>query len=93
MARDYRMKDFTITEEALKATILDADLNEIFCSFYYDGCAHIDTSKLSNVQLTRSNLIELANLIERSEDYFNKKFAMGNPSKTIIEPPIVKNNN
>tara|TARA_R110000824_G_scaffold55689_1_gene153284 strand:+ start:1436 stop:1717 length:282 start_codon:yes stop_codon:yes gene_type:complete len=92
MVRDYRMKDFTITEEEVTSLIHDAEGDELYLRFDYDECVNIDTSKLTYIHLTLANLRELTDLIERAEDYFNKKFAMGNPSKTILEPPIVKNN-
>ena len=84
------MEELLITKDTVKAILLDAEGDELNCRFDYDECVNIDTSKLTYIRLTLANLRELTHLIERAEDYFNKKFAM--TTKTISDPPIVNNN-
>lgn len=55
------------------ATILDAEWDEIQCSFNGDGCVTIDTEELSYICLTIENLKKLKDLIIETEKYFNNK--------------------
>jgi|11_taG_2_1085331.scaffolds.fasta_scaffold01936_12 hypothetical protein len=54
-------------------SILDAEWDEIQCSFNGDGCVTIDTEELSYICLTIENLRKLKELIIETEIYFNNK--------------------
>ena len=51
------------------ATILDAEWDEIKCSFNGDECVTIDTEELSYICLTIENLKKLKDLIIETEKY------------------------
>ena len=57
----------------LNATILDAELDPIRCSFNGDGCVRLDTSELSFIYLTLENLEILQDLIFEAEIYAKTK--------------------
>jgi len=54
--------------------ILDEEGDLINCSFFYDGCATIDTEKLSYLTLSTWNLITIHNAIVKSEKKYRKHF-------------------
>ena len=55
------------------ATILDAELDEIDCSFLGDGCVTIDTSNLEHIVLTKENLNTLKKLLSEAEKYYESQ--------------------
>ena len=55
------------------ATILDAELDEIECSFLGDGCVTIDTDGLEHIVLTKENLTTLKRLINQAEKYYESR--------------------
>lgn len=55
------------------ATILDAELDEIECSFLGDGCVTIDTSGLEHIVLTKENLNTLKKLLSEAEKYYESR--------------------
>jgi len=52
------------------ATILDAELDEIECTFNNDMCVEINTKELSYITLTIQNLYTLIDLIEEADEYY-----------------------
>ena len=52
------------------ATILDAELDEIECTFNNDMCVEINTEELKYITLTIENLYTLINLIEEADEYY-----------------------
>jgi hypothetical protein len=58
----------------LKTVIIDAELDDIKCTFNYDDCVELDTDGYSYISLSRDNLYQLIRLIEKSEKQYNKKF-------------------
>lgn len=65
--------ELIVNGENLSATILDAELDPIKCSFDGDGCVRLDTEELSFIYLTPENLESLQNLIFEAEIYLKKK--------------------
>jgi RNAse (barnase) inhibitor barstar len=61
-------------EIEITAEMLDADGDEINCTFNYDGCVCIDTKQLSFIELSIQNLQDLINLVERAEKEFDEHF-------------------
>jgi hypothetical protein len=65
-----------INGDQASAVILDAELDEIECTFNYDMCVHINTSELSYITLTVENLYKLIDLIEEAEEFYeNHEFS------------------
>ncbi len=54
----------------LKAQIIDAEIDPIECTFNNDFCVKLDTSKISYITLSISNLETLIELIEEAEDEY-----------------------
>lgn len=52
------------------ATILDAELDEVECTFNNDMCVQINTEDLSYVTLTVQNLYTLIELIEQADEHY-----------------------
>jgi hypothetical protein len=61
-------------EGTLKATIIDAELDDIQCTFNYDGCVELDTDGYAFITLSIDNLYQLIALIEKSENKYEKQF-------------------
>jgi hypothetical protein len=59
-------------EGTLKARIIDAEGDEVKCSFHYDDCVQLDTSGLTYVTLSKDNLYDLIDLIDRAEAKYDK---------------------
>ena len=55
------------------AKILDAEGDEIDCSFLGDGCVTIDTSGLEHIVLTKENLNTLKKLLSEAEKYYESQ--------------------
>lgn len=53
----------------LTAQIVDADLDELDCTFNGDGTVEIDTSRLKYINLTKENLKMLLKLIKEAYRY------------------------
>ena len=53
--------------------ILDAEGDEIDCSFLNDGCVTIDTSGLEHIVLTKENLDTLKKLLSEAEKYYESQ--------------------
>lgn len=71
------MEDIKINDDLdLTASIIDAEGDEINCSFNYDNCVEIDANNLSYITLTIDNLNELINLIEKTEEIYNKIYKL-----------------
>ena len=59
-------------EIQITAEILDADGDQLDCSFHYDRCVYIDTKELSFIELSIKNLQDLISLVEQAEKEFDK---------------------
>ena len=64
--------ELIVNGEDLTATIFDAELDPIECSFEGDGCVKLDTEELSFIYLTPENLEVLKNLIIKAETYLQE---------------------
>ena len=65
-----------INGDQASAVILDAELDEIECTFNYDMCVEINTSELSYITLSIENLYKLIELICESEEFYeNHEFS------------------
>lgn len=64
--------ELVVNGEDLTATIFDAELDPIQCSFEGDGCVKLDTEELSFIYLTPENLEVLKNLIIKAEIYLQE---------------------
>lgn len=64
--------ELIVNGEDLTATIFDAELDPIQCSFEGDGCVKLDTEELSFIYLTPENLEVLKNLIIKAETYLQE---------------------
>lgn len=64
--------ELIVNGEDLTATIFDAELDTIQCSFEGDGCVKLDTEELSFIYLTPENLEVLKNLIIKAEIYLQE---------------------
>lgn len=53
----------------LTAQIVDAELDELDCTFNGDGTVEIDTSRLKYINLTKENLKMLLKLIKEADRY------------------------
>ena len=59
---------------SLSATIVDAELDAIKCKFNYDQCVELDTDGYSYITLSVENLYRLIDLIEKSENRYDKRY-------------------
>ena len=64
--------ELIVNGEDLTATIFDAELDPIECSFEGDGCVKLDTEELSFIYLTPENLEVLKDLIIKAEIYLQE---------------------
>ena len=64
--------ELIVNGEDLTATIFDAELDPIQCSFEGDGCVKLDTEELSFIYLTPENLEVLKDLIIKAEIYLQE---------------------
>ena len=55
-------------------SILDAEGDEVKCSFLNDSCVELDTSKLTYISLGVDELIELLDLIDEADVKFKKLY-------------------
>ena len=67
MKKQIKIKDGLIT-----AKIIDAELDEIKCTFNNDGCVELNTYATSYIVLTVDNLLNLIELIEEAELKYSK---------------------
>jgi hypothetical protein len=67
MKKQIKIKDGLIT-----AKIVDAELDEIQCTFNNDGCVELNTYSASYIILTVDNLLNLIELIEEAELKYSK---------------------
>ena len=62
-------------EGTLSTTICTAELDELFCEFHNDECVMIHTDELGYAWLTKKNLYDLMDLIDRAENRYKKRYA------------------
>lgn len=60
--------------ENVTATLVDEELDPFECTFNYDGCVEINTSKTNYLTLSMTNLEQLLNLIGEADEYFEQHF-------------------
>jgi hypothetical protein len=72
----YPKKDKLIVDKKgnITATIVDAEMDGIKCTFNYDRCVQLDTDGYSYITLSVENLWNLIQLIEKSEKKYEKQF-------------------
>lgn len=63
-----------IKGEDISAQIIDAELDPVDCQFHNDGCVQLDTNGFSYLLLTKDNLHELIDLINKSNKEYAKIF-------------------
>ena len=69
----YPEKNLLKVEDGLiTATIVDAELDGLDCSFLYDDCVEINTEGLAYIKLSIENLNTLKNLIKKAEIIYNE---------------------
>ena len=59
-------------DNSINTYILDAEGDEVKCSFLNDSCVELDTSKLTYISLGVDELIELLDLIDEADVKFKK---------------------
>ncbi len=67
MAKFKLKKNGTLVTE-----IYDEEGDPIKCSFNYDGCVEIKTKEYSYLCLSKENLIDLIQLIDKAEKKYDK---------------------
>jgi hypothetical protein len=72
----YPKKDILVTDKegTITATIVDAEIDAIKCTFNYDGCVQLDTDEYAFITLSVDNLYKLIQLIEKAEKKYDKQF-------------------
>ena len=55
---------------SMSIKIVDAELDVIKCEFSFEDCVKIDTKGYTYIRLSRSNLYEIIEAIEETEDIF-----------------------
>jgi len=68
MAKLTTAKDGTI-----KTKIYDAEQDEIKCRFNADECVELNTKNLTYITLTRENLQDLLDSIDKAEEEYSKR--------------------
>ena len=63
----------TAKDGTIKTKIIDAELDEIKCKFNYDDCVEMDTKDYAYITLSRENLLELLNAIDKAEALYEKR--------------------
>ena len=63
----------TDKEGTIRTTIIDAETDGIACKFNNDNCVEIDTSSYSYLTLSRDNLVELINMIDKADHMYEKR--------------------
>ena len=61
-------------DNSINTYILDAEGDEVKCSFLNDSCVELDTSKLTYISLGVDELIELLDLIDEADVKFKKLY-------------------
>lgn len=56
----------------ITAKIIDAEMDEIKCTFNNDGCVELNAYDLTYITLTVDNLVTLIELIEQAELKYSK---------------------
>jgi hypothetical protein len=60
---------------SITATIIDAEIDAVECTFNYDGCVDLNTEGYSYLKLSVENLYQLIGLIEKAEKKYDKMFS------------------
>jgi|18_taG_2_1085343.scaffolds.fasta_scaffold66061_1 hypothetical protein len=63
-----------IKNKGITAVIVDKELDTIGCSFHYDNCVELNTEGYTYLTLSRENLEQLIDLIDRSEAKYKQLF-------------------
>ena len=61
-------------DKFFNTSILDAEGDEVKCSFLNDRCVELDTSKLKYISLGFDELVELLDLIDDAKAKFKKLY-------------------
>ena len=64
--------ELIIKDDLITAQIVDADIDEIACTFNNDGCVELNTKDLTYINLTVDNLLNLIELIKQAELKYSK---------------------
>jgi len=54
----------------LKGTVIDAEMDDIECTFNNDNCVEIDSDKYTYLTLSKSNLQQLLKMIKEAEKMY-----------------------
>jgi len=63
----------TAKNGTIKTKIFDAESDEIKCRFNNDDCVEMDTEYLKYITLSKANLFDLINSIDKAEELYKER--------------------
>jgi len=63
----------TDKEGTIRTTIIDAETDGIACKFNNDNCVELNTHSYSYLTLSRDNLVQLIQMIDKAENMYKKR--------------------